>query len=249
MTKDKKGITLVSLVVTLIVMLIIFSVTLISATVILDNSKLTKIETTLYMAKARAEVLLEQYMFDGNVKPLIYFSTKVEKKLNPIGYYCNTDSSGKIIESTTKFSCTETRVNKISNYKETYTIQLISNTSFTNKIKSIYSNYNEQMEKIKYDTNGVPVTGADGTTIVKEKVGRYLFVKWGVEECLSQGIYKNNSNGTKNNDAIVNENDYIIVVYDLASGNVSVAYSKGYRSDNKILYTLDSMLKIDENAE
>ncbi len=249
MTKDKKGITLVSLVVTLIVMLIIFSVTLISATVILDNSKLTKIETTLYMAKARAETLLEQYMFDGDIKPLIYFSSMVDKNINPTGYYCSVGNSGGIIDSTNKFLCKETRVNKVSNYKETYTIQLTSNMEFTDKIKTIYSNYYEQMEKIKYDSNGVPITEADGTTIVKEKVGRYLFVKWGVEECLSQGIYKNNSNGTKDNDAIVNENDYIIVVYDLSSGYVSVAYSKGYRSDNKILYTLDSMLKIDENAE
>ena len=70
MTKDKKGITLVSLVITIIVMLIIFGVTLVSSTVLLNNAKLTKIETSLYLVKATADSLVEQYTFDENLDPI-----------------------------------------------------------------------------------------------------------------------------------------------------------------------------------
>lgn len=256
MTKDKKGVTLVSLVVTIIVMMIIFGITLSSATIILDNSNLTKIQTNLYMAKARAETLLEQYMFDGNIKHLIYFSEMSEAEtIYPIGYYCKAstglEAESGIIDATSDISCKVTKmtVNKTS---RTFRIQLKSEEEFANKIKSIYTDYYDQMSQIKYKDNGAPETmeveGSDEKIAVTEEVGRYLFVKWGEEQCLSQGLFKNNSNGKVNNDSVVNDTDYIIVVYDLYGGDVSVAYSKGYKVDGKIIYTLDSMLKLDENT-
>ena len=88
----------------------------------------------------------------------------------------------------------------------------------------------------------------DGTPIM-EKTPRYLFVKWGVDECVSQGVYKKVNSGEIDNDAIVNEEDYIIICYDLKSGYVSSAYSKGYRRDNKLYYTLESLRNIDKPEE
>lgn len=236
MTKDKKGITLVSLVITIIVMLIIFGVTITSGTVLLDNSKKTKIETSLYMVKARAETLLEQYMFDGDVKSLLSFSKlekkNTEKERNPVGYSIDSNYFSYTIKSGV----------------EDVKISLnVKNTDFNNKIgrNGIYRNLFDR------DTTNGEWSETKEIEIEDKKsiLPRFLFVKWGWDECVSQGIYKETVNGKKDNDSIVNDNDYIIVVYDLFAGNVDVAYSKGYMKDGKVYYTLDSMLKMDEEEE
>lgn len=219
MTKDKKAITLVSLVITIIVMLIIFGVTITSGTVLLDNSKKTKIETSLLMVKARAEILLEQYMFDGDVKSLISFSRLEKNSKNPKGYSFKNDY----------FSYTITLNNK--------EFVLENSEDLKKKVKDEIWNQSE----INYSETK-EVIDQDGK---KKIIPRYLFVKWGWDECVSQGIYKENVDGKFDNDSIVNDNDYIIVLYDLFAGKVDVAYSKGYKANGKIAYTLNSILNID----
>ena len=285
MTKDKNGITLVSLVITVIVMIIIFSVTIISATVLLDNTKLTNIQVGLYMARARAETLLEQYMFDNEKLSLVCFPGKLPednnsnsentseaiKEVFTVGYYGyaeNQDDSGEMIgnsanNKTEEFNDIVTLVNKNTNEKKRLKYKYCltefdeiertegekQNSKFLNMLAKIYPNYNEYYEVPVYDE----ITGAikideDGNPIT-EKTPRYLFVKWGPEECVSQGIYKKTNSGEIDKDAIVNEDDYIIVCYDLKSGYVSVAYSKGYRKDDKLYYTLEALKNIDKSEE
>lgn len=256
MTKDKKGVTLVSLVITIIVMMIIFGITLRSATVILDNSNLTKIQTNLYSAKVRAETLLEQYLFDGNIEHLISFSEMFEGEINifPIGYYCKAsdtpEEESDIIDATSDISCKTLRMNPVTKSSQTFTIQLKSDEKFENKVKSIYSNYYDQMSQIKYKANGAPETikieGTDEEVNVTENVGRYLFVKWGEKQCISQGIIKKSTDGKVNNNSIVNDDDYIIVAYDLYAGEVDVAYSKGYRANGELVYRYVDMLMLEE---
>lgn len=288
MTKDKKGITLVSLVITVIVMIIIFSVTIISATVLLDNTKLTNIQVGLYMARARAETLLEQYMFDNEKKSLVYFPGKLPddtsndsttdevKEVFTVGYYGYSEtvneatdgtSSVSNVDKTNEFNDIVIFVNKNTNEKKQIKYKYcltkydkeerekqketgnVQNSKFLNLLAKIYPNYNEYYEIPVYDeTTGAIKMAEDGTPIM-EKTPRYLFVQWGPEECISQGIYKASTSGEIDKDAIVNEEDYIIVAYDLKSGYVSVAYSKGYRRDDKLYYTLESLRNIDKNEE
>lgn len=268
MTKDKKGITLVSLVVTVIVMVIIFSITLISATTILENAKLTNIQVGLYMAKTRAETLLEQYMFDKDKLSLVYFQSKKPannnqdiKEIYTVGYYAYND--GSTHNKTNEFNAIVTLVNKnqnenkklkykymLSEYDEIERKNNSKNSKFINAVKKIYSKeYHASYETPIYDeTTGEYKKDATGNPIM-EKVPRYLFVQWGPEECVSQGVYKKTTSGEIDKDAIVNEDDYIIVCYDLKSNYISVAYSKGYRRDNKIYYTLESLKNIDNTTE
>lgn len=261
MTKDKKGITLVSLVVTVIVMIIIFSVTIISATVLLDNTKLTNIQVGLYMARSRAETLFEQYMFDKDKLSLVYFPGKRPqndngdiKEVFTVGYYGYADEGNRPHSLTGIFSAPVTLVNKNQNEKKRLKYQYTlteyddverennsRNSKFINMLKKIYPDYHEYYEIPEYDeTTGQYKMGPDGNPLM-EKVPRYLFVQWGPEECVSQGVYKKTISGEIDKDAIVNDTDYIIVCYDLKSGYVSVAYSKGYKKDNKLYYTLESL--------
>lgn len=269
MTKDKKGITLVSLVVTVIVMIIIFSVTIISATVLLDNTKLTNIQVGLYMARARAETLFEQYMFDKEKLSLVYFPGKRAQKDNgdikevfTVGYYGYADEGNRHHSLTGVFSAPVTLVNKNQNEKKRLKYQYTlteyddeerrnnsRNSKFINMLKKIYPNYHKYYEAPVYDeTTGEYQRDAAGNTVM-EKVPKYVFVKWGPDECISQGIYKQTTSGEIDKDAIVNDEDYIIVCYDLETGYVSVAYSKGYRRDNKIYYTLESLKNMDTTTE
>lgn len=231
MTKDKNGITLVSLVITIIVMLIIFGVTITTGTKLLENSKKIKIQTNLYTVKSQAETLLEQYMFDGNVEPLISFSKLEKKGKSPTGY--------SIISNYFTYE------KNLNGTRRPYTLN--SESAFYNKIKdSVYKElWTNGSGKPKY-SDSKDVTNQDGTTT---RIPRFLFVKWGWDECVSKGICKENVNGKTDNDSIVNKDDYIIVLYDLFTGKVDVAYSKGYRSNGKIAYTLDSILNIDTIEE
>lgn len=287
MTKDKKGITLVSLAVTVIVMIIIFGVTIISATTLLDNTKLTNIQVGLYMARARAETLLEQYLFDNDKRSLVYFESKKPenidnsdpeeiKEIYTVGYYGFTESQqaedGTVTDATNnkteEFNAIVTLVNKnadenkrikykycLTEYDEEEREKfeqsgVKENSEFLNMLAKVYPNYNEFYEIPAIDEEtGQNKFEEDGITPIMEKTPRYLFVKWGVEECVSQGVYKKVNSGEIDKDAIVNEDDYIIVCYDLKSGYVSTAYSKGYRRDNKIYYTLEALRNIDKPEE
>ena len=65
MLKGKKGVTLVVLVLTVVVMLIIVGVTISSGTDVIRNSQKNRLKTNLYLVRARAEAVLEDYLFDG----------------------------------------------------------------------------------------------------------------------------------------------------------------------------------------
>ena len=66
--KNNKGVTLTILVLTIVVMLILFGITFSSATELLKNSKKNKMKTMLYMVKSRAEILLDDFLFDNDGK-------------------------------------------------------------------------------------------------------------------------------------------------------------------------------------
>lgn len=219
MTKEEKGITIITLVITLIVMLIIFGITFVTGTALLDQSKITKIETQLYLVKARAEILAEQYEFDGDLKNLLSFSKLESQNKNPIAYNYG-------------------RENAISYYTGGKTYTANTTTQFKKDITKIYG--------VKLDT--APVVPPEGTVY-----GKYLFVKWGLDECISQGIIKE-SDATNPRDlknAVINdkngEKKYAIVVYDIEVGSVeSISYSVGVRNKNgQIEYTLTDIAAID----
>lgn len=70
MLRDKKGVTLGTLVVAIILMFIIFGVTMSAGTDLLRNSEKNKLMTNLYLIRARAATLLEDYLFDGSEENL-----------------------------------------------------------------------------------------------------------------------------------------------------------------------------------
>lgn len=59
------GVTLAILIVAIVVMSIIFGITITSGSDLLTNSAESRLKTNLYLIKARAETLLEDYLFDG----------------------------------------------------------------------------------------------------------------------------------------------------------------------------------------
>lgn len=220
MTKEEKGITIISLVVTLIVMLIIFGVTFVTGTALLEQSKITKIETQLYLIKARAETLVEQYQFDGNFKNLLSFSTLESQNKNPIAYNYGRENNVFYTSGSKTFVTTTT-------------------TQFKNDVLKIYG----------LDIANAPLI-EEGTP---QTYGKYLFVKWGLDECVSQGVIKESDATDQKTlkSAVINdkngEKKYAIVVYDIEEGSVeSIAYSVGVRNQNgKIEYTLDEIAAID----
>ena len=62
--KNRLGVTLTVLVITIIVMLILFGITFSTSTDLLKNSQRNKMKTMLYMVKSRAEILLDDYLFE-----------------------------------------------------------------------------------------------------------------------------------------------------------------------------------------
>ena len=62
--KNKSGVTISVLVVTIIVMLILFGITFSTGSNLLRNTQRNKMKTMLYMVKARAEILIEDYLFE-----------------------------------------------------------------------------------------------------------------------------------------------------------------------------------------
>ena len=66
--KNNRGVTLTILVVTIVVMLILFGITFSTATDLLKNSQKNKMKTMLYMVKSRAEILLDDFLFDNDGK-------------------------------------------------------------------------------------------------------------------------------------------------------------------------------------
>lgn len=65
MFRCKNGVTLMTVAVTVLIMVIIAAVTISAGGTLLKNTEKGKIQTFLYVVKAKAGILLEDYMFDG----------------------------------------------------------------------------------------------------------------------------------------------------------------------------------------
>lgn len=65
MLKRKNGVTLVVLIITIIVMLIILGITITTTTELLRETDMRRFETSLHLIEARAQTLLNDYLFDG----------------------------------------------------------------------------------------------------------------------------------------------------------------------------------------
>lgn len=65
MFRCKKGVTLMTTAVAILIMIIIAAVTISAGGTLLKNAEKGKVETFLYVVKARARVLLDDYLFDG----------------------------------------------------------------------------------------------------------------------------------------------------------------------------------------
>ena len=65
MLKKDNGITLIALGSAIIIMIIIFSITIISATDILRNTQVNRLRVNLRLIKTQAATMFEDYMFDG----------------------------------------------------------------------------------------------------------------------------------------------------------------------------------------
>ena len=68
--KNRKGITVAVLVITLLVMATLFSITFTTSMRLLKTSQKKKMKTMLYMVKSRAEILLDEYLFENEGKDL-----------------------------------------------------------------------------------------------------------------------------------------------------------------------------------
>jgi Tfp pilus assembly protein PilE len=79
MLKSKKGVTLTILVITIIIMLIIFGVTVSTADDLLRNSQKNRLKTNLYLIQAKASSLLEDYLFDTTIDFSSYDNYKNDK--------------------------------------------------------------------------------------------------------------------------------------------------------------------------
>lgn len=89
MLKDQKGITIVALSVTIIVMLIIVSVSFVSGRELLDSSKIKGYITTMYLVKGEVQNMYESYEFNSDDnslkgKKLDIDDTGVYTKINQI---------------------------------------------------------------------------------------------------------------------------------------------------------------------
>lgn len=87
MLRNRKGVTLGTLVVALILMFIIFGVTINTGTDLLRNSDKNRLKTNLYLIKSRAATLLEDYLFDKSTDSLNKLGTTANsEQITEVGY-------------------------------------------------------------------------------------------------------------------------------------------------------------------
>ena len=89
MIKNNKGVTLITLAVTIVTMLIILGITVVSVDELLRETDARKLKTNLYLIKARAQTLLDDYLFDGTDKLGIETTknvTKYDWEINEVQY-------------------------------------------------------------------------------------------------------------------------------------------------------------------
>ena len=141
--KNNKGVTLTILVITIILMFILFGITFSSATDLLKNSQKNKMKTMLYMVKSRAEILLDDYLFEHDSED----QTQRENNLKGV----TDDSIGKELGG--------------SYIKNTGSLSSIGDTTSTipEKNKAIYCSWDENTLKSQgIDTENL----AQGDTII-----------------------------------------------------------------------------------
>ena len=89
MIKNNKGVTLITLAVTIVTMLIILGITVVSVDELLRETDARKLKTNLHLIKARAQTLLDDYLFDGTDKLGIETTknvTKYDWEINEVQY-------------------------------------------------------------------------------------------------------------------------------------------------------------------
>ena len=79
--KNNKGVTLTILVITIIVMFVLFGITYSSATDLLKNTQRNKMRTMLYMVQSRAQILLNEYLFENDGELASVDDTKIQSFL------------------------------------------------------------------------------------------------------------------------------------------------------------------------
>lgn len=87
MLREKKGVTLGILVVAIILMFIIFGVTMSAGTDLLRNSDKNRLMTNLYLIRARAATLLEDYLFDRSAESLTVLGESADStQIEAVGF-------------------------------------------------------------------------------------------------------------------------------------------------------------------
>ena len=83
MMKSQNGLTLVSLIITVVIMTILLTVTVNTSTSLITNSKLRSLVTTMYLVQAKLDILYEKYEFDNSTE-LIGTEVDLEEMKNYI---------------------------------------------------------------------------------------------------------------------------------------------------------------------
>ena len=145
--KNNDGVTLTILVTTIIVMLILFGITFSTGTYVLKNSQKNKMKTMLYMVQARAQILLDDYLFEHDKEN----ESEENKSLEEI----QDSDIGKELGGT-----------YISNISEIKSVGYnVTDTSVPKKSEKIYCSWDETTLKSQgIDTDNL----AQGDTIIIE---------------------------------------------------------------------------------
>ena len=93
--KKNKGVTLLILIITIIIMTIILGITISAGTDLIRNTQKNRIITNLYLIQARATILLDNYLFDKDETALNTISnTEIGNQLG--GVYLGIDKASLI---------------------------------------------------------------------------------------------------------------------------------------------------------
>ena len=87
MIRDNKGVTLLALVITIIVMMIILGITIVTFNELLRETDIRKMKTNLHLIEARAQTLLDDYLFDGTDK----LGTETNEDITKYGWEFNNE--------------------------------------------------------------------------------------------------------------------------------------------------------------
>lgn len=109
MIKNNRGVTMSILVVTIIVIMILAGVTITTSNFLIRNTKAKAVISNMYLVKAKAESLYEEYEFSGDTLPTEDEFLGKRVTVSSLRMY-NVESSGNIEEDNTWYIWTETTV-------------------------------------------------------------------------------------------------------------------------------------------